>query len=637
MSDDGRLGETLGRYRLESVIGRGGFATVYRAHDTVLDRTVALKVLDAAALRDPNNSRRFLREGRAVANLDHPAVVPVYDAGDDNNTPWMAMRLVEGGALDQFLASGRRFRPEETLALVRRIASALDHAHDQELVHRDIKPSNILLDGGSAHAAWLTDFGIAVTARSMGLYTTGALGTAAYMAPEQARPNQVGPAADRYSLACVAYELLTGHRPFPGDDYVALLMAHANDPVPTTGVEQIDAFMARAMAKKVEDRPSSGRELIDELERALDSATGLVAPSAARPGVGGVAAAAPPDGNPAGPAPAAPPPPPQPPPPPVPADQAATVVSPDASVPDVAAGAEPGAEAPAAESADGSAAAVTAAPPGASPATAVPDHGSDLAPPAAAAADDRDAATTSGEDVGTGPPPPAEAVTVADSSDRTLVRPDAPLPYSAGDAPGAAGSAGAAPPGAPAGSGTYEAARRSTRRTLALALGLLVLAVVVLGGIWIMRPGDDNGSFTTISDPNGGIRFEAPTTWETVGADTEGQVELHSDNTMMVAFLHWRPTSSGGGATDLLATTEDVCADPAAVEEISPGGGASTMARCDSSQSEGGTVIGAMTPHGAFWIFRFTDAVPESDQEHILDSLEFFDPTASTPPEDSSS
>ena len=263
------IGRTLGRYKIGPVVGRGGFATVYRAVDGQLERQVALKVVDPNAHHNPTVARRFVREGQTAASLDHPAVVPVYDAGEQDGVLWLAMRLIEGGSLDDALRAGRRLTADQIVAVVRRIGDALDHAHARDLVHRDVKPSNILLEDNDPYRAWLADFGIASTTRSAGLYTTGALGTAAYMAPEQSRPAGAGPPADIYSLACVAYEMVMGRRPFPGEDYVALLLAHANEPVPVTGRAAFDALMARALAKDPGARPPSGAALARELQAAL--------------------------------------------------------------------------------------------------------------------------------------------------------------------------------------------------------------------------------------------------------------------------------------------------------------------------------------------------------------------------------
>jgi hypothetical protein len=263
------VGRTLGRYAIEATIGSGGFATVYRAVDTALERPVALKVLDPSAHRSATVARRFVNEGKSVARLDHPAIVPVYDVGETDGLLWMAMRLVDGPSLDAALTQHRRFDRGEVAEIVDRIAGALDHAHAQGIVHRDVKPSNILLEGGEAGRAWLADFGIAATARTAGRYTTGTLGTAAYMAPEQARPGDVGPPADIYSLGCVVYLLLAGRTPFPGEDHVGLLMAHATEPVPPIGDEPLDQVLARALAKSTDERPGSAQALADELRPVL--------------------------------------------------------------------------------------------------------------------------------------------------------------------------------------------------------------------------------------------------------------------------------------------------------------------------------------------------------------------------------
>ena len=259
------------------MIGSGGFATVYRAVDTGLERSVALKVVDPSMHHNQTVASRFVREGQAVASLDHPAVVPVFDTGETDGVLWLAMRLIEGASLDDALRAGRRLTSDQVVAVVARIGGALDHAHAHGLVHRDVKPSNILLEDNDPHQAWLVDFGIAASARTVGQYTTGALGTAAYMAPEQSRPGAAGPPADIYSLACVIYEMITGSRPYPGDDHVALLMAHAHQPVPLVGHQALDTLFTRALAKDPAARPTSGAALAHDLRQALETGVGTTA------------------------------------------------------------------------------------------------------------------------------------------------------------------------------------------------------------------------------------------------------------------------------------------------------------------------------------------------------------------------
>ncbi len=286
MTSDSLLGRTVGRYRLDCELGTGAVATVYRATDLALDRLVAVKVLGGPARRDPAAARRFFHEGRLAARLDHPAIVAIYDVGEDDRLLYLAMRLVDGPSLAAAPAPPATI--QEDLAVLHRIGDALDHAHQREVVHRDVKPSNILLEGGQASRACLVDFGIATTVRTSGLYTTGAIGTAAYMAPEQATPGSAGPAADRYSLACVAYELLCGRRPFPGEDHVALLVRHATEPVPPTGSTSLDQVFVAGLAKDPADRPASCAELVAALQRVL-----MPAPESMGAGSGPVAALAP--------------------------------------------------------------------------------------------------------------------------------------------------------------------------------------------------------------------------------------------------------------------------------------------------------------------------------------------------------
>ncbi|MGH2950267.1 MAG: serine/threonine-protein kinase, partial [Solirubrobacteraceae bacterium] len=278
MSELELAGRTLGGYRVDALLGRGAFGWVYRAHQLSLDRTVALKVLDPVVARNPDAARRFDREGRSAASLDHPAIVEVFDADSSGGLHYLAMQLIDGIALDELLRR-RRLAPGELGAMMVRIAPALDHAHARGVVHRDVKPANILLEQGNPARAWLGDFGIAVSVRVAGALSTATVGTAHYMAPEQLEPARVGPASDQYSLACVAYEALTGRRPFGtgnGDDVMAVLLAHRADPVPPTGSPALDAVFRTALAKSPADRYPTVRDFAAALDRARRT-------SAARP------------------------------------------------------------------------------------------------------------------------------------------------------------------------------------------------------------------------------------------------------------------------------------------------------------------------------------------------------------------
>ena len=230
------LGEILGDFRIEAEIGRGGMGVVYRATQVSLGRPVALKVI-SEMLSDRDDFReRFVRESRLAASLDHPNVIPVYAAGEQEGVLYIAMRFVDGTDLRGLLAADGAFDPARAAGVVAQVASALDAAHDRGLVHRDIKPANILVAarGGGEHT-YLTDFGLTKrTASDSGLTAAGEwVGTLDYVAPEQVRGEQVDGRADVYALGCVLYELLTGQVPFERDDDIAKLWAHISDPAPS--------------------------------------------------------------------------------------------------------------------------------------------------------------------------------------------------------------------------------------------------------------------------------------------------------------------------------------------------------------------------------------------------------------------
>jgi streptogramin lyase len=245
------IGSVLAGYRLDALIARGGMGVVYRATHLALDRPVALKVIARQFADDEGFRDRFLRESRLAARLDHPAVVPVFDAREEGGELIVAMRLVEGGDLKKRLEAGP-LPPAEAVALLGQVAGALDAAHATGIVHRDVKPHNILLEGARAY---LTDFGLAKALGDSGVLSgTSVVGTVEYMSPEQWRGERVGPAADIYSLGCVLYESLTGVVPYA---------RRAGDAEPTMP-RGLDAVIERAVAKDPTERYASAAELIED-------------------------------------------------------------------------------------------------------------------------------------------------------------------------------------------------------------------------------------------------------------------------------------------------------------------------------------------------------------------------------------
>jgi hypothetical protein len=267
-------GARLGAYVIERELGRGGMGTVYLANDPALDRPVALKLLEPSLGRDERFVRRFLLESKASARLDHPAIVQVYAAGEEQGRLYIAMRYVPGGTLQQRLADHGALDPAAVLRLLGPIADALDAAHDGGLVHRDVKPGNILLDG---QRSYLCDFGLARVASSIDSLSReqGLSGTLAYIAPEQIEGDAVDGRADQYALACVVVQALTGAVPFERDSEVAQIYAHLSDPPPSVRARRpelpasVDAVLARALAKRPAERYDRCADLIAALAAAL--------------------------------------------------------------------------------------------------------------------------------------------------------------------------------------------------------------------------------------------------------------------------------------------------------------------------------------------------------------------------------
>jgi serine/threonine-protein kinase len=260
------LGQQIAGYRIEQEIGRGGMAVVYRARDLRLERTVALKLLAPELARNDTFRRRFTHESRAAAAIDHPHIVPVFEAGETDGVLYIAMRYVVGSDLRHLLDRAGPLSPATALRVAAQVASALDAAHDHGLVHRDVKPGNILVSSGtdSDHPehVYLTDFGLTKKSLSLTGFTTVGqfVGTLDYVAPEQISGRPVDARCDVYGLACVVYEILAGHPPFRRDDDMALLWAHQyDDPPPLTEARpdltpQADPVLAKALAKTPDDR-----------------------------------------------------------------------------------------------------------------------------------------------------------------------------------------------------------------------------------------------------------------------------------------------------------------------------------------------------------------------------------------------
>ena len=288
VSDDPRVGTELAGYRIESLLGLGGMSVVYLAEDLRLKRRVALKLLAANLAEDESFRDRFLRESELAASIDHPNIIPIYEAGTTEDILFIAMRYVEGRDLKERLQRGR-LDPADAIGILAQVASALDAAHARGLVHRDVKPSNVLLDTGArpdgSDHVYLADFGLTKrVSEEAGIGDDGHLmGTIDYVAPEQIAGEEIDGRADVYSLGCVVYECLVGQPPFRRDSDVAVVFAHleTESPAPSAGRPELpaalDAVIARALAKEPEQRYPSCREFaraalavaVDEASRRL--------------------------------------------------------------------------------------------------------------------------------------------------------------------------------------------------------------------------------------------------------------------------------------------------------------------------------------------------------------------------------
>ncbi|WP_128435571.1 Stk1 family PASTA domain-containing Ser/Thr kinase [Streptomyces cyaneus] len=278
MEEPRRLG---GRYELGQVLGRGGMAEVYLAHDTRLGRTVAVKTLRADLARDPSFQARFRREAQSAASLNHPAIVAVYDTGEDYidnvSIPYIVMEYVDGSTLRELLHSGRKLLPERAMEMTIGILQGLEYAHRSGIVHRDIKPANVMLTRNGQ--VKVMDFGIARAMGDSGMtmtQTAAVIGTAQYLSPEQAKGEQVDARSDLYSTGCLLYELLTVRPPFVGDSPVAVAYQHVREEAQAPSVfdpeitPEMDAIVLKALTKDPNYRYQSADEMRADIEACLD-------------------------------------------------------------------------------------------------------------------------------------------------------------------------------------------------------------------------------------------------------------------------------------------------------------------------------------------------------------------------------
>jgi predicted ATPase/tRNA A-37 threonylcarbamoyl transferase component Bud32 len=267
----------LAGYRVTGMLGRGGMGFVYEAEHVLLRRKAALKTLAPELGGGEEFRERFIRESQTVASIDHPNIIPIYDAGDYEGMVYIAMRYVKGPDLEKLIKEGGIRDPNEALSILEQVAGALDAAHSREVIHRDVKPANVMIEDDSGRI-YLMDFGIAKQTAGVerGLTQAGVfVGTVDYAAPEQIEAKEISSSADVYAFGGVVYEALTGQKPYVRDTDVAVMFAHITEPPPAVSAvrpdlpEALDAVIARAMAKRPEERFASCREMIEAARAAL--------------------------------------------------------------------------------------------------------------------------------------------------------------------------------------------------------------------------------------------------------------------------------------------------------------------------------------------------------------------------------
>ena len=296
MSSDPRIGSELGGYRIERILGRGGMSIVYLAEHHRLHRKVALKILSPELSEDEGFRTRFIRESEAAASLDHPNIIPIFEAGETDGALYIAMRYVKSTDLAVLIGEQGRLDLGRSVSIVEQAASALDAAHAEGLVHRDVKPANLLVaigagPGGIDHV-YLSDFGLTKrTATRSGLTRTGSfMGTLDYVPPEQIKGQDTDGRSDQYALACVFFQCLTGRVPFDRGDEAAILFAHLSEPPPSATElradlpESVDAVIARGMAKEPDERFPTCAGFAEAARSAIPPASGpatvIAAPAA---------------------------------------------------------------------------------------------------------------------------------------------------------------------------------------------------------------------------------------------------------------------------------------------------------------------------------------------------------------------
>ena len=270
------IGKQIGaRYELLEHIGGGGMAIVYKAHDVLLNRKVAVKILREQYVNDEDFIRRFRREAQSAASLSHPNVVSIYDVGQEDDVHYIVMEYVAGSNLNEEIRRRAPFQVDEALRIAVQICDALDHAHQNQIIHRDIKPHNILI--GRNGRVKVTDFGIARAASSADITQTGSvIGSVHYLSPEHAKGIKQGEKSDIYSLGIVLYQMLTNQLPFSGDSPISVALKHLQEQVESPRLynphipPDVEAIILKTLQKNPEERYNSAKELQQDLEAIMD-------------------------------------------------------------------------------------------------------------------------------------------------------------------------------------------------------------------------------------------------------------------------------------------------------------------------------------------------------------------------------